>query len=148
MTRPDSGLGKAGLVVSGALARSLFRSLEAAYPREACGVLTGRIEAGARRVLEVHPSANLWADRPDRYRVDPADLRRLIEAEERGGARVLGFYHSHPDAPPEPSETDRRLAWPWYHYLIISVTGGVAGEARVWELTEGAGFGERPLREE
>ena len=68
-------------------------------------------------------------------------------AEEGGGARVLGFYHSHPDALPLPSETDRELAWPWYLYVIIRVAAGEPEETRAWELDVDSGrFEERSIR--
>ncbi len=83
---------------------------------------------------------------PDRYLVDPESLRRALAAEEGGGPRVLGFYHSHPDAPPLPSETDRELAWPWYHYVIIRVAAGEPEETRAWELDADTGrFEERSI---
>lgn len=122
-------------------------SVEAAYPREGCGVLLGRVEGRLRRVDRQVSAENRWADREDRYLVDPGTLRRLLEEEERGGPRILGFYHSHPDARPKPSRTDREHAWPWYHYLILPVTDGRTGEGRVWELDpEEDRFVERTLR--
>lgn len=133
------------LVISASIATELQRHLETAYPREGCGVLLGQARNGARVVTALEPAANLWPDRNDRYQVDPEVLRRLLEAEENGGPRVLGFYHSHPDAPPEPSATDLEYAWPWYHYLIVRVSGGKADRGRVWELEDEA-FIQRELR--
>lgn len=143
---PDAAAGDA-LVLPEPVRAELRRHLEAAYPREGCGVLLGEAADGERRVTALEPSENRWPDRDDRYRVDPGVLRRLLEAEEDGGPRILGFYHSHPDAAPEPSSTDREYAWPWYHYLIVPVEDGRAGPGRAWELEEGA-FAERRLREE
>lgn len=140
-----NGRRRDALLIPEAIRGDLHRHLEAAYPREACGVLLGQVGDGTRRVTALHPAPNRWPDRNDRYLVDPGVLRRLLEAEEKGGARVLGFYHSHPDAPPEPSPTDLEYAWPWYHYLIVRVTAGRADGGRVWELAEG-GFAERELR--
>ncbi len=151
------------LVVPGSVAEAIAREMESAYPGEGCGVLVGRAEEGGRRLVRTAvPSPNRWPGRDTRYRVDPGLLRRLLEEEENAaeaedtpkaaaGARgaagdrtVLGFYHSHPDAPPEPSATDLEHGWPWYHYLIIPVLGGRAGRGRVWTLGDG-GFRERPL---
>lgn len=115
--------------------------LEAAYPAEGCGVLLGSREDGARRVRETVRAPNQWDGRDDRYAVDPDLLRELMVGEEEGGPAVLGFYHSHPDAEPVPSATDREHGWPWYHYLIVAVAGGEAGEARLWQFR---GTGEPP----
>lgn len=111
---------------------AIERDLEAAYPSEGCGVLLGEEADGVRRVTGRAAAENRVTDRDDRYLVDPETLRRLLEEEERGGPRILGFYHSHPDSEPVPSETDRELGWPWYAYLVVPVRDGRAGEGRVW----------------
>jgi proteasome lid subunit RPN8/RPN11 len=120
--------------------------LARAYPDEGCGVLLGRVCMDRREAIRVVPAENVWDGRSDRYQIDPEILRELLTAE--GGAeglRVLGFYHSHPDADPEPSATDRELAWPWYHYVIWPVREGVAGVPRAWRLSE-SGFVEIELQ--
>ena len=47
---------------------------------------------------------------------------------------VIGFYHSHPDHPAEPSEFDLDHAWPNLSYLIISVQQGQPKVSRSWRL--------------
>ncbi|MEJ2311662.1 MAG: M67 family metallopeptidase [Gemmatimonadales bacterium] len=137
----------ARLEIGSKIRADLLASAAQGYPGEACGILLGRI-AGDTRVIEgFRPTPNRWAERDDRYLVDSESLRRALAAEEAGGATVLGFYHSHPDAPPVPSETDRELAWPWYAYVIIRVAAGEAEETRAWELDMDSGhFEERPIR--
>lgn len=140
----------ARLVLPAAARSALEGTLEDAYPREGCGVLLGRVEGADRRVTEIHRAENRWAERDDRYLVDPGTLRRLMDREGEGGPRILGFYHSHPDAAPEPSPTDRDHAWPWYLYLIVPVREGRAGKGRAWQLDEkgdGEGFAERKVVE-
>ncbi len=139
------------LILPASALRGIEAELEAAYPREACGVLLGDARDGERVARGWEPAPNRWPEREDRYRIDPDLLARLLAEEERGGPSVLGFYHSHPDAPPQPSETDRRLAWPWYDYLIIEVRAGRARQRRVWRLDgDGARFveGEVQTRED
>jgi proteasome lid subunit RPN8/RPN11 len=58
-------------------------------------------------------------------------------AARKEGRDVLGFYHSHPDHPAEPSDFDREHALPFYSYIIVSVDKGKAGNFRSWELTPG-----------
>lgn len=132
----------ARLVLPARPRRELARGLVAAYPEEGCGVLLGETEGADRRVEEIRPVENRWPERNDRggrYLVDPGTLRRLMDREAGGGPAILGFYHSHPDADPVPSETDRELAWPWYLYLVVPVRGGEAGDGRAWQLDEDAG---------
>jgi proteasome lid subunit RPN8/RPN11 len=136
----------AALEIGSGLLSDILAAAAAGYPREACGILFGRLNEPQRIVEGYRPTPNRWPERGDRYLIDPEALRRALGAEEAGGPCVLGFYHSHPDAPPVPSETDRELAWPWYYYVIIPVARGTPGEARVWELDPEAGrFVERPL---
>jgi proteasome lid subunit RPN8/RPN11 len=48
----------------------------------------------------------------------------------------LGVFHSHPDHPSQPSETDLKLAAPWLSYLITRVEKGKAMETRSWRLND------------
>lgn len=89
---------------------------------EVCGILAGDRGDDAEsesRVEAVHPARNV-ADSPrTRYLIDPEQQLRIIEAIEDAGREVVGFYHSHPEGPPLPSETDaERAAWPGYSYAI------------------------------
>ena len=52
------------------------------------------------------------------------------------GAELLGFYHSHPDHPAEPSQYDLDHAWPVFSYVIVSVRAGKPGEMRSWRLRD------------
>lgn len=133
------------LLLQGDLASRIERILESAYPDEGCGVLVGRVEGNWREVIRAVSSKNTWDERSDRYRVDPELVHRLMRAEQEGGLGIVGFFHSHPDADPLPSATDRDLAWPWYHYVIWPVRRGVAGHPRGWRLAK-TGFVEIDLR--
>ena len=59
---------------------------------------------------------------------------------------LLGFYHSHPDHPAEPSEYDREHAWPGYSYVITSVSGENVQDMRSWTLRDDrTGYDEEPI---
>ena len=47
---------------------------------------------------------------------------------------LLGFYHSHPDHPPIPSETDLKFAWPFFSYPILTVKKGEFTEIKSYIL--------------
>lgn len=138
---PQPGTGGAApparLVVPERLMERIEERAERAYPGEGCGVLLGGRDGSDRVVRELAEAPNAWSGRDDRYAVDPDLLRELQEREDAGGPVVLGFYHSHPEAEPVPSSTDREHAWPWYLYLIVEVRDGGARQARAWEF-EGA----------
>lgn len=108
------------------------------YPEECCGGLLGRSdEEGRRTVVRAVPVRNERSrERRRRYLLGPRQVLDLEDAAEREGLEVLGFFHSHPDHPAEPSEHDRRHAWPWYSYLIVAVDGGEPGAVRSWRLLD------------
>lgn len=117
----------------------MTRICEAAYPREACGLLLGR--GGAeRRVEAVFECRNLNRDKPEvRYDLDPKDyLKGEALAGERG-LEVLGVFHSHPDHPDQASETDRQGAWPGFSYVILSIRHGRFQSMKSWVLNESLG---------
>jgi proteasome lid subunit RPN8/RPN11 len=107
----------------------------AACPRESCGLLIGRRDGGRVDVVEVRAARNLNDARPnDRYELDPVDQLAAEEEARRLGLEVVGVWHSHPDHPALPSETDRAHAWSGWSYVIVSVAGGKAREVRSWRL--------------
>jgi proteasome lid subunit RPN8/RPN11 len=107
------------------------------YPNESCGVLLGQFEDNGRRVTRVVACRNGRADSPqNRYNIDPRDLVRIQREGRERGDEIVGFYHSHPDHPPEWSETDLAEAhWFGCSYVITSVENGKAVITRAFELT-------------
>lgn len=68
----------------------------------------------------------------------PAGAVRAAEAEHAvRGLVVVGFYHSHPDAPARPSPYDLEHAtWPWLSYVIVAARSGQAEELTSWVLAD------------
>lgn len=120
-----------------------------AYPHEGCGFLIGESDEAEIRVSEVRPATNTRDDSPhNRYLIEPEEFLRAIQDAETRGLDVVGFYHSHPDAPGVPSTFDRDHAWPRYAYLVVSVRDRTVGECRAWILSEESReFEEVELRE-
>ena len=111
------------------------------YPSEVCGILLGRGE----QISEAQPAANLNTERAhDRYQLDPQDQLRIEKDARARGLEVLGYYHSHPDHPAQPSATDLELSWEGVHYLIIAVAGAQVQALRAWRRL-GQAFEEVPL---
>ena len=118
-----------------------------AYPEEGCGVLVGREREDVREVVQAVPVENRREDsRARRYLISPEQLLAADRSARAAGLEVLGFFHSHPDHPPEPSSFDRENAWPWYSYLIVSVERGHVAGQRAWRLREDrASFDAEPI---
>lgn len=114
------------------------RHAEAIYADECCGIILGRQEESQRVVETLIEIDNNWdeAERRRRFLITPRQLMQAEKAGRERGLDVLGFYHSHPDAPARPSEFDREHAWPWYSYLIASVQDGKAADLTGWQLRD------------
>jgi proteasome lid subunit RPN8/RPN11 len=132
-TRP-----RTALHLSRTLRAEIEHSARRRYPAEACGLLLGRQEGALVEVELLHPTRNLNTARPnDRYDLDPADQLAAEEAARARGLDVVGVWHSHPDHPARPSETDRAQAWENWSYVIVSIAAGVAHDLRSWRFVDG-----------
>jgi len=74
------------------------------------------------------------ANRERRYVIDPKEMLAAEKELTGSGHEILGFYHSHPNHPAEPSEFDRSHAWPWYSYVILSIVDRTPADLRAWLL--------------
>lgn len=125
-------------------------------PEEVCGVLAGSRDGEDATVVARHPAENAADDPRTRYEIDPREQLELLEAIDDAGREVVGFYHSHPRGPPEPSATDAAEAtWTGRSY-VIAIPGesgergrehGVADDYRLrsWRWT-GEQFVAEPVR--
>lgn len=129
---------------------AIARHGEAGYPDEICGFLLGTHANGEKEVCEVVAVTNEWeetAERRRRFLIAPQDFLREERRAREAGWEILGFYHSHPDHPARPSETDREAAWPGYSYVIQAVCAGRAAEVQSWRLQDDrAGYDEETIR--
>lgn len=124
------------LIIDGSQEKRIRQAAEEAYPDECCGFLIGKAGNGVRTVTRIQESVNERTDSlRNRFLIGPQEMLRT-ERELREGESVLGFFHSHPDAPARPSEYDRTHAWPWYSYLIVAVRQGRSEELTNWRLQE------------
>jgi proteasome lid subunit RPN8/RPN11 len=123
------------------------------YPLEVCGVLT-TADPLARSVARVIPVANHEIQQPRvRYQIAPEDLVRIQREESAAGREILGYYHSHPDHPAGPSETDRRIAAEGLSdgvlHLVIGVQGGTQATPSAWVFRDASqAFEAEPLQVE
>jgi proteasome lid subunit RPN8/RPN11 len=106
------------------------------HPYEVCGVLLGRTGSGIV-VEDAIAVENREEDLPRvRYRIAPEDLLAIQAEARRGGRDIVGFYHSHPDHPARPSETDRRIAAEGLSdgvaHVVVGVTAAGRTEATGW----------------
>jgi proteasome lid subunit RPN8/RPN11 len=120
---------------------SLRQHGEETYPHECCGVLLGQFDDnGAKSVTKsvsrIARCGNTRADSPhNRYQIDPRELIRIQREGRERGEDIVGFYHSHPDHPPQWSPTDLAEAhWFGCSYVITSIEKGTATITNSFEL--------------
>jgi len=118
-----------GVEVSGQALAAMRAHAAASLPHEACGILLG--EGG--RVSEARPAANVHPSPHTRFEIDP---QALIDAHRAarggGGPQVVGYYHSHPRGPAEPSATDRASASGDGKVWAIVAPNDPEADARFW----------------
>lgn len=107
--------------VTSAVLRALIGEVQVAHPRECCGLLFGT----ERAVIAHQPAANVHLTPETHFEIDPRALINAHRTMRAGGPRLVGYYHSHPYGPPEPSPTDRALA------AGDGMIWAIAGEGRV-----------------
>jgi proteasome lid subunit RPN8/RPN11 len=106
------------------------------YPHECCGAILGSDDTD-RVVRDLMPLQNRRDDSPrNRFEVTPDDVRLAEKTASEKKLDLIGWYHSHPDAPARPSEYDREHAWPWYSYIIVSVQKGEPKDMNSWRLKD------------
>jgi desampylase len=120
--------------VTSSVLDALLAQARVAFPREACGFLFGTAEAitGHRAAANVHPAP------ATHFEIDSQALIDAHRAMRGGGPRLIGYYHSHPSGPPEPSATDRAQA------ARDGMIWAIIGEGRV-TLWRAGGDGLAPL---
>ncbi len=108
-----------------------------AYPEEGCGFLLGTVtDDGENRVVTARRATNRRSERRTRrYQLTAEDYREADQAAREQGLDVVGIYHSHPDHPARPSETDLEDAtFPGFTYVIVSVHDGDPKNLTAWTL--------------
>jgi proteasome lid subunit RPN8/RPN11 len=107
--------GRVMFEVSQTVLDTLLTETARAHPNECCGILIGRGD----RIDRAQPTANVHPDPLGHFEIDPQGLVDAHRAARAGGPEVIGYYHSHPIGPAEPSATDRAQA---------------PGDGRVWAI--------------
>ena len=101
--------------VSQAILTQLRAHAATTHPLECCGLLLGEGE----QITAALPAANVHPAPRTHFEIDPAALIAAHRAARAGGPQIIGYYHSHPHGPPDPSATDQAEA---------------AGDGRVWAI--------------
>ena len=130
-----------------AVAEAMEAHARRGFPFEVCGILVGTDGACADAIAV----ENRETEMPRvRYVIAPEDLLRVQRESRARGLEILGYYHSHPDHPARPSETDRRIAAEGLSdglcYVVVGVQGGTETLATAWMFRDAdQAFAEEPF---
>jgi proteasome lid subunit RPN8/RPN11 len=117
----------------------LIEHARRAAPEECCGLLCGSFTTDGVVVGEIQPMPNVWSgDRGHRYEIDPRAHLNLQRDARTRGIEIVGYYHSHPDAPPVPSAFDTERAWEQILYVIVTPLESEEHKIRAWVYDEGS----------
>ena len=118
--------------ITDAQLKQIYAHAKETYPHECCGFLLGTLDDVL--VRQVRRAANQNTDRTDRFVISGEEYAQAQFAADEAGLDIIGVYHSHPDWPPIPSQTDMESAWEEVYYLIASVHEGMPLNTNVWRL--------------
>ena len=113
-----------------------------AYPEECCGAMLGKVNSNNEKVTEkIFRIENNWENvsgtietKNRRFAITAEDYKKLELEAKNLNLTLLGFYHTHPDHPAEPSGTDLSYAWPFFSYIIQSIKNRNADVINSFEL--------------
>ncbi len=108
------------------------------YPHECCGFLLGSFEQGGL-VYQTRRAVN-QSRRANQFTISAEAFAQAWLTAEQSGQTVIGIYHSHPDCPAIPSQTDLENAWADAFFLITAIYQSQPLHVNVWQL---AGNGPR-----
>ena len=115
------------------IAEAIRRHGVETYPNECCGALIG--SDGLVQCASALPNTTEEGARR-RFLVRPQDYKQAESEATRLKGELLGFYHSHPDAPARPSQYDLDHAFPFFWYVIVSIQQAKPEQMTVWRLAD------------
>ncbi len=96
-------------MVSKKAIKTMRAAARGAHPREACGLLLSKPGQGDQ-ITHFVETANVHPNPETHFEIDPQSLIGAYQAEREGGAKLVGYFHSHPTGHAAPSQTDREHA--------------------------------------
>ena len=123
------------------LSRSAYNNIisivKARYPREACGVMLGRIKGDTAFINEISEIRNIF-ESSYRFWFDVREwMETILKAREKG-LEYIGLFHSHPRRSPIPSMADRHrmLECPEEVWIIVSYAPKSGVEMTAWRIDD------------
>ncbi len=117
------------IVLPRPLVQKLFAHAQLDPGVEVCGLISSK----DGQALRSYPIANVAGEPSHLFDMDGQEQISAMKNMRDKGEELFAIYHSHPTAPAEPSDRDRKeLAYPDAAYLIISLNTKGVLELRAW----------------
>ena len=119
--------------IEDALLTQILEAAEKAYPFECCGILMGSDDGAVKEIKEVR---NVVSGEKQRvgFSIDPLELYRCETEAKKRNVQIVGFYHSHPDAPARLSNEDIKGMIPDMTYVVVSALNGKRSEVNAYKI--------------
>ena len=124
--------------ITAPLHEQMTAHLRGAYPNEGGGLLLGTIDGDTISVVDIAEAENTFPTEEQFHRIGlaPTFWADVEDDADERGLQIVGFYHSHPDSPAQPSEYDLSHAFPNLAYIIVSVQNAEVDHINNWRLRE------------
>jgi proteasome lid subunit RPN8/RPN11 len=116
------------------LVAAMISHAEESYPEECCGLLSGTdgVPSHVYRVQNVHDTPRVF------FEMAPKEQFWAFKNMRHNGQNLMAIYHSHPETPARPSQSDISLAYdPEPRYLIMSLRQRDKPDLRAYRIVEG-----------
>lgn len=115
------------------LVDQMIANCRAVYPEEGCGLL-----AGVNGLVSHHYPIENILHSPTAFEMDPLQQVNTMLALETQAMDLLAIYHSHPQGPSAPSETDIAQAYyPEAETIIVSLVDLATPAIRGFHIIDG-----------
>jgi len=117
------------------------------YPFECCGFLFGHVDTQQRTIIKSKPVENVEeaANKKRNFEISSEAYMKAEEEVEQEGMVLAGIYHSHPDHPAVPSQSDLKKALPFFSYVIMTAKVSEIGSLKSWYLNDDGKFEEEEV---
>jgi len=113
----------------------IIKHCQKEYPKEACGILAGKIvqrsaKSVERIVSKVYRMKNISESPQTCYFMEPSEQFKVFKEMRKQNLELVSIYHSHTNTNAYPSKRDCDMAfYPEAIYIIISCSFNVQQKA-------------------
>jgi proteasome lid subunit RPN8/RPN11 len=116
------------------LVAAMIAHAEETFPEECCGLLAGTngVASHFYRIQNTHATPNVF------FEMAPKEQFWAFKNMRHNNLNLVAIYHSHPESPARPSQSDIRLAYdPEPYYLLVSLEQRDKPDVRAYRIVEG-----------